>query len=614
MASRLRIARLEPSAYVPLASDAAATSELHGRLQAVIRRHLPPITASLFAAPAPTADGRFVEWYSDLAGQPVPLPRLPEADRDAARSLLHDRLSSLRELAERLPAVDPNAADLALPLRQALAYPSDDNVFVVGGQPVITFWGHGAASGAPPAGLPPGTAVAADDGAPGVRPPGVPPTGVSGGPSAAAASGDAAAASGRGGMAWWLWLLVALALAAALAVGAWWYFRDLRWPPWVDYQGLYEAAVDEEARLQQEVDRLESGLRQRLQRCALQGDLMAAVSEEAALLERVDVLQTEVVRALELCPLRRQVETAAADGAALGGRVGELEATLAETLEACRRAAEEAERLAAEQARRGAEEEARRKAEADAERRREETARRQAQQPPPAAAVPPPTTPPGLPPCPGERPPEDAPDVAIVLDSSGSMSMPANMSATNIMGGILGGLLGLPGGAIPSGPSRLQSAKEAVNKVVGGLPTDVDVGLAVLEDCPRARNYGFFPGSDRQRLYRTVSGLQPMKQTPLADGISQAGSMVDGVRAPAVIVVVSDGRDTCRGDPCAVARALKSRKPKLTINVVDIVGDGASNCIARATGGRVLTPQSGMAFEQTIKKATEEAQKPAHCK
>jgi hypothetical protein len=105
-----------------------------------------------------------------------------------------------------------------------------------------------------------------------------------------------------------------------------------------------------------------------------------------------------------------------------------------------------------------------------------------------------------------------------------------------------------------------------------------------------------------------------MQKTPLADGIARAGGMVDGVRAPAVIVVVSDGEDTCMGNPCAVARALKARKPKLKINVVDIIGDGKSNCIAHATGGKVLTPQSGVTFEQTIKQATREAQKPAHCR
>jgi hypothetical protein len=81
-----------------------------------------------------------------------------------------------------------------------------------------------------------------------------------------------------------------------------------------------------------------------------------------------------------------------------------------------------------------------------------------------------------------------------------------------------------------------------------------------------------------------------------------------------VIVVVSDGQDSCGADPCSVARSLKAQKPKLTINVVDIVGDGYSNCLAQLTGGKVLTPNSGLAFESTLKQATKEAQKPAHCK
>ncbi|MBM4201892.1 MAG: hypothetical protein FJ189_11480, partial [Gammaproteobacteria bacterium] len=89
---------------------------------------------------------------------------------------------------------------------------------------------------------------------------------------------------------------------------------------------------------------------------------------------------------------------------------------------------------------------------------------------------------------------------------------------------------------------------------------------------------------------------------------------VDGVRAPAVMVVVSDGKDSCGGNPCSTAAALKAAKPKLKINVVDIVGDGAVNCIANLTGGDVLTPRSGMNLDQLVRRATSDAQKPAHCK
>lgn len=197
---------------------------------------------------------------------------------------------------------------------------------------------------------------------------------------------------------------------------------------------------------------------------------------------------------------------------------------MAAALEECRRKAEAEER-------RKAEEEERRKAEADAKRKADEERRRKAEEekrkPPPVAEKPPEKQPSSLPPCPGERQPEEAPDMAVVLDSSGSMQLPANMSSKNVMQGILGGLLGLPGSAMRGGggPSRLQSAKSAVNKVVRDLPSDVDVGMVVLKDCPRASNLGFFSGAQRPNLYNKVNGLQPMRKTPLADGIAQAGSI-----------------------------------------------------------------------------------------
>jgi hypothetical protein len=91
--------------------------------------------------------------------------------------------------------------------------------------------------------------------------------------------------------------------------------------------------------------------------------------------------------------------------------------------------------------------------------------------------------------------------------------------------------------------------------------------------------------------------------------------MVDGVKAPAVIVVISDGEDSCGGNPCAIAQRLKAQKPLLKVNVVDIIGNsGTARCIAGATGGKVLRPQNAGDFEVAVKQAAADAQAPAHCK
>lgn len=141
MQPSLRIARVDVSGYRLLSDDFAGLEGLHRELQAVIRRHLPAVTASVLALPVPGTDGRTVDWYSDLAGQPVALPTLPAAQRAAARARLEDRLASLRRLADQLPGRERGSESLAQALRSATLYPDDHHVYVIGDEPVITLWG-----------------------------------------------------------------------------------------------------------------------------------------------------------------------------------------------------------------------------------------------------------------------------------------------------------------------------------------------------------------------------------------------------------------------------------------------------------------------------------------
>ena len=73
------------------------------------------------------------------------------------------------------------------------------------------------------------------------------------------------------------------------------------------------------------------------------------------------------------------------------------------------------------------------------------------------------------------------------------------------------------------------------------------------------------------------------------------------------IVVVSDGEDTCGQDPCAAARAVKAKRPNITINVIDLgrgEGQAMMHCIASATGGKVLTPNSSLDMTNKVQQAT----------
>ena len=73
--------------------------------------------------------------------------------------------------------------------------------------------------------------------------------------------------------------------------------------------------------------------------------------------------------------------------------------------------------------------------------------------------------------------------------------------------------------------------------------------------------------------------------TPLASAISAAADALDYRSKEAVIVVVTDGDETCGRDPCEVARNLHYNSPNLKVHVIG-VDTGASQtaaCIASET-------------------------------
>ncbi|MHB1219605.1 MAG: vWA domain-containing protein [Alphaproteobacteria bacterium] len=186
--------------------------------------------------------------------------------------------------------------------------------------------------------------------------------------------------------------------------------------------------------------------------------------------------------------------------------------------------------------------------------------------------------------CRTQFPPGEEPEVIIVVDASGSMGM--------------GGWFG--------GSSRMDRAKSSIDHVVRGLPDPITIGLIEFTNCNNVRRDKFYTSPQRPALLSEVNKLSPQQGTPLAGSIKRAGDIASQ-DAESVIVLVTDGDDSCGGDPCAEARAIKARKPKVKINIVDL-SDGSQSsvlrCVANATGGQVLKPNSAMDMDKSLQRAT----------
>ena len=233
--------------------------------------------------------------------------------------------------------------------------------------------------------------------------------------------------------------------------------------------------------------------------------------------------------------------------------------------------------------------------------------------------------------CPDQRPPELAPELVMVFDASGSMEYSLLASQEEILmgekarqlqeAGPLGQMLAAAAGLPPNAwqrairsPQRITAAKESALAVAKRIPKDVNVGLVLIKTCPSGTVVRKPSAGGRDQLLGQIQSIQPQAGTPLADGVAQAGRLVDGVNREAVILVVSDGAESCSGNPCAVAAQLARSKPHLKINVVDIQGTGAGNCLAASTGGKVFTAKNVHELSTNMDQAAQDVLGPGNCK
>lgn len=167
--------------------------------------------------------------------------------------------------------------------------------------------------------------------------------------------------------------------------------------------------------------------------------------------------------------------------------------------------------------------------------------------------------------------------VALVLDASGSMKE-----------------------TLPDGVTRIDAAKHAVEKLVGTLPGETRLALRAYghqsptkdmncKDTALLSPFGSVK-QDKDAVVAKANALVPQGYTPISYVLQQAANDLSSEEASAhTVVLVSDGKETCAGDPCAVAKSLAEADAKLVIHTIGTGVDASTreqlSCIANAARG-----------------------------
>ncbi len=171
----------------------------------------------------------------------------------------------------------------------------------------------------------------------------------------------------------------------------------------------------------------------------------------------------------------------------------------------------------------------------------------------------------------------------VVLDASGSMNA-----------------------KLPDGAARIDAAKAAVADLISGLPADTRLALRIYghqsptskKDCQdTALVVSFGPaGENGGAVTVAANAAQAQGYTPITYVLQRAAADVGNEAAAAsrLIVLVSDGKETCDGDPCAAAGALAAADTKLVVHTIGFGADEATRrqlqCIAHHARAAIGTP------------------------
>ena len=165
------------------------------------------------------------------------------------------------------------------------------------------------------------------------------------------------------------------------------------------------------------------------------------------------------------------------------------------------------------------------------------------------------------------------------------------------------------------GTAKIVTARATLSRVVTQLPADLEVGLIAYGhnrkgDCRDIETLvPVGPVSARaSQLVASVEGLKPKGKTPLTDAVRRAAAELRYQEDKATVILVTDGIETCKADPCAVANELESLGIDFTTHVI---GFGLSAeegrqvaCLAENTGGQYLEAANSddlaNALQQTV--------------
>jgi len=163
-----------------------------------------------------------------------------------------------------------------------------------------------------------------------------------------------------------------------------------------------------------------------------------------------------------------------------------------------------------------------------------------------------------------------------------------------------------------SGASKIVVARDMAKTLIEEYEGKLNLGVLTFgskkanacDDIDALRPVGPI---DLKTYAQALDGAKPKGSAPVAASLTAANAMFKGSGAHSIIMIV-DGPDNCKADPCAAARTLKQKSPEAIVHLIAFDAQAGEkyqelSCVPEETGGVFATAINEGELELHLRRA-----------
>jgi len=164
------------------------------------------------------------------------------------------------------------------------------------------------------------------------------------------------------------------------------------------------------------------------------------------------------------------------------------------------------------------------------------------------------------------------------------------------------------------GKAKIDIAKEVLTGLILDLPEGLKVGLTAYGhrrkgDCNDVEELTVLGVLNKNELIDQIKGINPRGKTPITYSVQMTAQKLKALEDETTIILVSDGKETCEGDPCALVKELKQSGIQFVMHVIgfDVIDEEREQleCMAKAGGGTYYSAKNAGEFQMAAKQVVE---------